>query len=130
MKKNSKFKVIIFYALLIVAVFAVIALLFNDSEAEPVEYSDVVHYFESDAVLEFTVDKKDYLEMKVYDGEIKTDEDVFTVLGKNMADYSQLNWPCKLHSYYDSTKGIHLISSETDDKPKTKSCHRRSTTEY
>ena len=44
--------------------------------------------------------------------EIKTDEDVFTVLGKNMADYSLLNWPCQLHSYYDSTKGIHLISSE------------------
>ena len=43
--------------------------------------------------------------------EIKTDEDVFTVLGKNMADYSLLNWPCQLHSYYDSTKGIHLISS-------------------
>ena len=74
MKKN-KFKVLIFYAILIVAVFGIIALLFNDTEAEPVEYSDVVHYFESDAVLEFTVDKKDYLVMKVYDGELQYDEE-------------------------------------------------------
>ena len=73
MKKNN-FKVLIFYAVLIIAVFAVIALLFNDTEAEPVEYSDVVHYFESDAVVEFTVDKENYLVMKVYDGELQYDE--------------------------------------------------------
>ena len=73
--KSNKFKIILFYAALIIGVFVVISLLFNDAEAEPVEYSDVVHYFESDAVLEFTVDKKDYLVMKVYDGELKYNED-------------------------------------------------------
>ena len=73
--KSNKFKIVLFYAALIIGVFVVISLLFNDAEAEPIEYSDVVHYFESDAVLEFTVDKKDYLVMKVYDGELKYNED-------------------------------------------------------
>jgi cell division protease FtsH len=73
--KSNKFKIVLFYALLIIGVFVVISLLFNDSEAEPIEYSDVVHYFESDAVIEFTVDKKDYLVMKVYDGELTYNED-------------------------------------------------------
>ena len=73
--KSNKFKIILFYAALIIGVFVVISLLFNDADAEPIEYSDVVHYFESDAVVEFTVDKKDYLVMKVYDGELSYDEE-------------------------------------------------------
>ena len=74
MKKNN-FKVLIFYAVLIIAVFGIILLFFNDTEVEKVEYSDVVHYFESDAVVEFTVDKSDYLIMTVYDGELSYDDD-------------------------------------------------------
>ena len=77
MKKNNKsnkFKIILFYAALIVGVFIVISLLFNDGEAEPIKYSDVVRYFQNNEVVEFNVDKKDYLTMKVYGDEIVNDE--------------------------------------------------------
>ena len=74
MKKNN-FKVLLFYAVLIIAVFGIIALFFNEAEPEPVEYSDVVHYFESDAVVEFKVDKSNYLVMTVYDGELSYNEE-------------------------------------------------------
>ena len=43
--------------------------------------------------------------------EIKTDEDIFSVLGANMADYTLLDWPLMVQSYYDSTKGITLTSN-------------------
>ena len=43
--------------------------------------------------------------------EIKTDEDIFSVLGVNMADYTLLDWPLMVQSYYDSTKGITLTSN-------------------
>ena len=42
--------------------------------------------------------------------ELKSDEDIFKSLGKNMADYTLLDWPREVQSYYDSTKGITLTS--------------------
>ena len=42
--------------------------------------------------------------------ELKSDEDIFNALGKNMADYTLLDWPREVQSYYDSTKGITLTS--------------------
>ena len=42
--------------------------------------------------------------------ELKTDEDIFKSLGKNMSDYTLLNWPREVQSYYNSTKGIELYS--------------------
>ena len=42
--------------------------------------------------------------------ELKTDEDIFNSLGKNMSDYTLLDWPREVQSYYDSTKGITLTS--------------------
>ena len=77
MKKNN-FKVLLSYAVMIIIVFAVIALVLNKDKAEPIQYGDVLNYFEKDAVVEFTVDKDDLLEMKVYvldsDGNLPTDE--------------------------------------------------------
>jgi hypothetical protein len=43
--------------------------------------------------------------------EAKSDADIFKSLGKNIEDYTLLNWPRKVQSYYDSTKGSHLIDS-------------------
>ena len=77
--KKSNLKVLLTYVVMIVIVFGVIALVLNKDETEPVQYSDVIHYFEKDAVLEFSVDKDDYLTMKVYaldsDGNLNYDED-------------------------------------------------------
>ena len=42
--------------------------------------------------------------------ELKTDEDIFNSLGKNMSDYTLLDWPREVQSYYDSTKSINLTS--------------------
>lgn len=42
--------------------------------------------------------------------ELKSDEDFFKSIGKNMADYTLLDWPREVQSYYDSTKGITLTS--------------------
>jgi len=41
----------------------------------------------------------------------KTDAEILKALGKNIEDYTLLNWPRKVQSYYDSTKGSHLIDS-------------------
>ncbi len=40
-----------------------------------------------------------------------TDAEILKALGKNIEDYTLLNWPRKVQSYYDSTKGSHLIDS-------------------
>lgn len=40
-----------------------------------------------------------------------TDAEIFAALGKKIEDYTLLNWPRKVQSYYDSTKGSHLIDS-------------------
>ena len=78
MKKNN-LKVLLSYALMIVIIFAIIALVLNKDEPEPVRYGDVIEYFEKDAVKEFTVDKSDFLVMTVYvldsDGELNYDDD-------------------------------------------------------
>ncbi len=45
--------------------------------------------------------------------ELNTDEDIFKSLGKNMADYTLLNWPREVQSYYNSNNGISLYSAAT-----------------
>ena len=65
MKKN--FKVILIYiALIAVIVFSVSALL-DTEEPEEIVYSDVVEYFKTDSVIEFSVDGKNVLTMEVAD---------------------------------------------------------------
>lgn len=45
--------------------------------------------------------------------ELETDEDIFKSLGKNMADYTLLNWPREVQSYYNSTHGTEFYSHST-----------------
>ena len=59
MKKNN-LKALLFYAVMIVVIFGVIALVLGKDKPEPVQYGDVINYFDKDAVIEFTVDKTDY----------------------------------------------------------------------
>jgi len=77
--KKSNVKVIVFYVVLIAAVILGAALLYrNAEEPEKVVYSDVVDYFQKDAVIEFEVDTDNLLTMKVYDlvdGELEYDDD-------------------------------------------------------
>ena len=83
MKKNN-FKILIFYFVLILAVFLAISTMFGQKEKEIITYGDIVDYFEKDAVHSFVVDDKYYLTMKVYkldeNGQLPTDEKTGTVL--------------------------------------------------
>ncbi|MGM9682442.1 MAG: ATP-dependent zinc metalloprotease FtsH [Eubacteriales bacterium] len=78
MKKNY-IKTIVFYLVLIVAIIVAVSLMFNRNTKETLTYSDVLEYFEKDAVLEFNVDDDYYLTMKVYvlneSGELTLDDD-------------------------------------------------------
>ncbi len=86
MKKN--FKVILIYiALIAVIVFSVSALL-STEEQEEIVYSDVVEYFKTDSVIEFSVDGKNVLSMEVAD--------------KNGATYDEATG--KLLTYTDTKK--------------------------
>lgn len=44
--------------------------------------------------------------------DLSTDEGIIKSLGKNIEDYTLLNWPCRVQSYYNSTKGIELYSKD------------------
>ncbi len=64
--KKSNFKVLVFYFVLILAVFLSLSFLFGQEDPEVIQYGDVVEYFQKDAVSEFVVDDQYYLTMKVY----------------------------------------------------------------
>lgn len=65
MKKNN-FKILIFYFVLILAVILTLSFMFSGNNAETLQYSDVVDYFERDAVKSFVVDSDNYITMTVY----------------------------------------------------------------
>ena len=44
--------------------------------------------------------------------DLSTDEGIIKSLGKNIEDYTLLNWPCRVQSYYNSTKGIELYGKD------------------
>ena len=125
MKKNN-FKVLLSYAVMIIIVFAVIALVLNKDKAEPIQYGDVLNYFEKDAVVEFTVDKDDMLEMKVYvldsEGNLPVDEN-----GKPTSDtktvYYQLRDLASFRSecsrYYTGPERNSNLSATFEFEPQT-----------
>ena len=45
--------------------------------------------------------------------ELNTDEDIFKHLGKNMADYTLLDWPREVQSYYNSNHGTQIYNKAT-----------------
>ena len=62
MKNNLK--IILFYIVLIAVILIVLSQMFSQTPQEVLQYSDIVHYFEEDAVIEFYVSEKYYLEME------------------------------------------------------------------
>ena len=66
MKKNSNFKIIIFYIVLFAVVIVSLSFMFGQNTQDKVTYGEVVGYFKNDQVSEFVVDDSNYLEMKVY----------------------------------------------------------------
>ena len=67
MKKNSNFKIIIFYIALFVAIALALTFMFNNSSsATPPKYGDIVNYFQKDLVKEFTISEEDVITMTVY----------------------------------------------------------------
>ena len=65
MKKNNNLKIIIFYVVLFAVVILALSFMFNQQDTEDITYSDVVNYFKNDQVVEFVIDDKNYIEMKV-----------------------------------------------------------------
>ena len=65
MKKNNNLKIIIFYVVLFAVVILALSFMFNQQDDADITYSDVVNYFKNDQVVEFVIDDKNYIEMKV-----------------------------------------------------------------
>ncbi len=78
--KKGYIKTLVFYIVLILVVILAVSVLFSDKKEEKLTYSDVIGYFKSDRVIEFTVDDSFYLTMKIDEldengvplGELKT----------------------------------------------------------
>ncbi|MBO5845014.1 MAG: ATP-dependent zinc metalloprotease FtsH, partial [Clostridia bacterium] len=125
MKKNN-LKALLFYAVMIVVIFGVIALVLGKDKPEPVQYGDVINYFDKDAVIEFTVDKTDYLTMKVYaldaegnlsygeNGEITNDT---KTIGYQLSDLESFREECSRY-YSGPNKNLNL-SSDFEFEPKS-----------
>ena len=67
-KKNSNFKIIIFYIALFLAIVLALTFMFNGQSAEtPPKYGDILDYFQKDLVKEFTVSEDNIITMTVYE---------------------------------------------------------------
>ena len=64
--KKSNFKVLIFYAVLILVVFLAISMLFQQTDEQKITYGNIVEYFQKDTVKSFVLDEDYYLQMTVY----------------------------------------------------------------
>ena len=76
---KNHIKTILFYLLLIGAVILVVTTIFQSTKPDPVEFGDVVGYFEEDRVVRFVIDEKYNITMEVIvkneDGELVEKED-------------------------------------------------------
>ena len=125
MKKNN-LKALLFYGVMILLIFGVIAFVLGKDKPEPVQYGDVINYFEKDAVVEFTVDKTDYLTMKVYaldpDGNLTYDEsgkitnDTKTI-GYQLRDLESFREECS--RYYAGAERNQNLSANFEFEPQT-----------
>ncbi len=80
MKKNGNIKIIIFYAVLFIAIIFALTFMFNDKGEDELTYGDVVDHFKNDRVYEFVVDKNNNIIMTVY-GDL--DESGKPILGED-----------------------------------------------
>ncbi len=65
--KNSV-KIIIFYAVMIIAVLVIVNMLLGNTELEEPGYSDILKLFKEEKVTEFSVDTANYITIKTTDG--------------------------------------------------------------
>ncbi len=84
--KKSNFKIIVFYLVLIVVIVAALSFMFRQDETEPVDYSDVLNYFENDEVYKFVVSDTNYIELTVFtekdaEGNVVPDPTKVTTVG-------------------------------------------------
>ena len=66
MKKRGNGRIIIFYLVLIVAVFVALYFLFPSNKEAPKKYGEIIQYFEDDRVKSFVIDEDYNLLLKVY----------------------------------------------------------------
>ena len=78
MKKNN-FKILLLYFVLIAGIIFALSFMFNQAPKDAPTYSDVIEYFQKDAVREFIVDEENRITMTVYNlneqGELTYSED-------------------------------------------------------
>ncbi len=101
--KKSNLKILIFYFVLILAIFVALSFLFRQAEEEEIiTYGKVVNYFQEDAVIEYVVDDSYYITMKVYtldeNGKLPVDE-----AGAVLPDTATKTIGFQLPSYIDFT---------------------------
>ncbi len=65
MKKNN-FKILLLYFVLIAGIIFALSFMFNQAPKDAPTYSDVIEYFQKDAVREFIVDEENRITMTVY----------------------------------------------------------------
>ena len=115
MKKNSNFKIIIFYIILFAAVILALSFMFNKNGEDKVTYSQIVDYFKSDRVAEFVVDEDFYIEMKVYevdaDGNVLTSGDTKTI-GYQLQSLGLFVEDCS--EYYKSNQNLKSYDIEPE----------------
>ena len=115
MKKNSNFKIIIFYIILFAAVILALSFMFNKNGEDKVTYSQIVDYFKSDRVAEFVVDDDFYIEMKVYeldaDGNVLTSGDTKTI-GYQLQSLGLFVEDCS--EYYKSNQNLKSYDIEPE----------------
>ena len=115
MKKNSNFKIIIFYIILFAAVILALSFMFNQNGEDKVTYSQIVDYFKKDMVAEFVVDDDFYIEMKVYDvdaeGNVLTSGDTKTI-GYQLQSLGLFVEDCS--EYYKSNQNLKSYDIEPE----------------
>ena len=115
MKKNSNFKIIIFYIVLFAVVIFSLSFMFNGRSEDKITYSQIVDYFKSDRVAEFVVDEDYYIELKVYsldaDGNVLTDGETSTV-GYQLQSLGLFVEDCS--EYYKSNQNLKSYDIEPE----------------
>ncbi|MBO5938097.1 MAG: ATP-dependent zinc metalloprotease FtsH [Clostridia bacterium] len=120
--KKSNFKVLIFYAVLIIAIFAALSLMFGQKEEERTTYGDVIEYFKEDTVRSFVLDDGYTLMMTVYytdeNGEIPRNENGEIIAQTHIVEFqmpSYISFTEEFGEYYKGNEN--LILDECDIQP-------------
>ena len=69
-RSNSNLKTVLIYFVIVAVMIFILSGVFSEQGAAPVTYSDVVKYFQTEQVTEFSIDTEDVITMKLKDGKI------------------------------------------------------------